>query len=78
MENISDDPSGILLESVLEGLAEYYSRELSQKIRRGLQDNAEKCLVAASIPFGYMKGPDGKYAINPDEAPIVREMLFSA
>ena len=75
MENISDDPSGILLESVLEGLAEYYSRELSQKIRRGLQDNAEKCLVAASIPFGYMKGPDGKYAINPDEAPIVREIF---
>ena len=75
MENISDDPSGILLESVLEGLAEYYSRELSQKIRRGLQDNAEKCLVAASIPFGYMKGSDGKYAINPDEAPIVREIF---
>lgn len=75
MENISDDPSGILLESVLEGLAEYYSRELSQKIRRGLQDNAEKCLVAASIPFGYMKGPDGKYAINPDEEPIVREIF---
>ena len=75
VENISDDPSGILLEAVLEGLSEYYSRELSQKIRRGLQDNAEKCLVASSIPFGYMKGPDGKYAINPDEAPIVKEIF---
>ena len=75
MENISDEPSGILLESVLEGLAEYYSRELSQKIRRGLNDNASKCLVAASIPFGYMKGPDSKYAINPDTAPIVKEIF---
>lgn len=75
MENISDEPSGILLESVLEGLAEYYSRELSQKIRRGLNDNASKCLVAASIPFGYMKGPDSKYAINPETAPIVQEIF---
>lgn len=75
MENISDEPSGILLESVLEGLAEYYSRELSQKIRRGLNDNASKCMVAASIPFGYMKGPDNKYAINPETAPIVKEVF---
>ena len=75
MENISDEPSGVLLESVLEGLAEYYSRELSQKIRRGLRDNASKCMVAASIPFGYMKGPDSKYAINPDTAPIVKEVF---
>ena len=31
-ENISDDASGILMEAVLEGMAEYYSVELSQKI----------------------------------------------
>ena len=35
-ENISDDPSGILIEGVLESMAEYYSAELSQKIRRGM------------------------------------------
>lgn len=75
MENISDDPSGILLESVLEGLAEYYSRELSQKIRRGLNDNASKCMVASSIPFGYMKGPDGKFAVHPEESVIVKEIF---
>ena len=45
MENISDDPTGILMESLLEGLAEYYSKELSQKVRRGHEDNARKCLV---------------------------------
>ena len=32
-ENISDDASGVLMEAVLEGMAEYYSVELSQKIR---------------------------------------------
>ena len=34
-ENISDGPEGIILESMLEGYAEYYSAELSQKIQRG-------------------------------------------
>ena len=43
-ENISDDASGVLMEAVLEGMAEYYSVELSQKIRRGMDINAEKCL----------------------------------
>ena len=35
-ENISDDASGILMESVLESIAEYYSQELSQKIKAGI------------------------------------------
>lgn len=34
-ENISDGPEGIILESMLEGYAEYFSAELSEKIRRG-------------------------------------------
>ena len=43
-ENIADDASGILVEGVLESMAEYYSVELSQKIHRGMAINAEKCL----------------------------------
>ena len=41
-ENIADDASGILVEGVLESMAEYYSVELSQKIHRGMAINAEK------------------------------------
>ena len=36
-ENISDDASGILMESVLEGMAEYQSYEHSQKIKAGIK-----------------------------------------
>lgn len=43
-ENITDDASGILIEGVLGSMAEYYSVELAQKINRGMQLNAEKCL----------------------------------
>ena len=74
MEQISDDPTGILMESLLEGLAEYYSSELSRKIRRGMDDNAAKCLCNGQIPFGYKRGEDGRFAIDEQEAPIVQEI----
>ena len=42
MENIPDSPEGILLESLLEGMNQYYSEELSQKVRRGLRETRIK------------------------------------
>ena len=75
MENIQDNPTGVLMESILEGFAEYYSKELAQKIRRGQRNNAEKCLAPGSLPLGYKKGADGKYEIIPAEAAIVREIF---
>lgn len=75
MENISDDPTGVLMESLLEGLAEYYSKELSRKVLRGHEDNARKCLVNGRLPLGYIRGEDGRYAIHEAEAEIVREIF---
>ncbi len=75
MENIQDGPVGVLMESVLEGFAEYYSRELSQKVKRGMASNAEKCMTLGPHPLGYTRGPDGRYAIVPAEAEIVREIF---
>lgn len=75
MENITDDATGILLESMLEGLAEYYSAELARKVTRGMQDNAEKCLVNGSLPYGYIKDSSSHYAIDPDKAPVVVELF---
>lgn len=62
------------MESLLEGLAEYYSKELSRKIRRGMEDNASKCLCNGQIPFGYRRGEDGRFAVDEAEAPIVQEI----
>lgn len=74
-EPISDEPAGILMESMLEGWAEYYSRELSAKVRRGHADNAKKCMVNGALPLGYCRGADGKYQIVPEEAAVVREIF---
>ena len=59
-ENISDGPEGIILESMLEGYAEYYSAELSEKIQRGQKENALKCKNnGGNTPLGYVVGTDG-------------------
>ena len=72
-ENISDNPEGIILESVLEGMAEFYSCELSQKITRGMMESAYKChSVGGSIPIGY-KVENKKLVIDPPRAKIVKE-----
>ena len=78
-EAIPDGPEGILLESVLEGSAEYYSANLAQNIKRGMMYNAEQCKVnSGSIPLGYCKGPDGRYAIDEAGAEVVREIYRKA
>lgn len=74
-ENISDGPEGIILESMLEGMAEYYSAELAQKINRGLRENALKGKNnGGRIPLGYQLGEDRYLKIDPLTAPIVREI----
>lgn len=53
-ENINDDASGILMESVLEGMAEYYSAELGQKVKRGMKINADNHYYnGGTVPLGY-------------------------
>ena len=53
-ENISEGSEGIILESVLEGMAEYYSADLSEKVIRGLTENAIKCKFNSDpITFGF-------------------------
>ena len=75
-EQISDTPEGIILESMLEGMAEYYSADLAVKITRGMKENALKCRYnGGGMPFGYMVGPDQKLVINPQTAPIVVEIF---
>ena len=72
-ENISKNPEGIILEAVLEGIAEYYSADLSQKITRGMRESALKCqCVGGHIPLGY-KIEDHKLVVDPETAHIVHE-----
>ena len=78
-ENIPDSPEGVILESMLEGMAEYYSLELAQKVRRGQKESRLKGNYAGGgIPYGYrVETVDGnkKYVIKNEEAAIVKRMF---
>ena len=72
MENIPDTPEGIILESLLEGMNQYYSAELSQKVKRGMRETRKKGFYQGGrLPYGYKL--DGRKII-PDEtrAEVVR------
>lgn len=74
-ENISEGPEGVILESVLEGMAEYYSLQLSQNVKRGLLETAKKHkAIGGRPPLGY-DTDNGYYVINPEEAPIVKTIF---
>ena len=72
MEPIADGPEGIILEGMLESMAEYYSANLSENIKRGTYDSALNRQTIGSVPLGYKRGPDGRYAIDETMAPIVK------
>lgn len=72
-ESITDDASGILVEGMLESMAEYYSAELSQKVKRGIKESLIKGnFIGGYGLFGYSI-VDKKWTINPYEARIVKE-----
>lgn len=71
-ENMPDGPESVILESVLEGMAEYYSLQLSQNIKRGYRENAKKCKYAGGrVPLGYKLNEDKTFAVDPATAPTV-------
>ena len=76
-EHISEGPEGIILESLLEGYAEFYSAELSEKIHRGQKENALKGKNnGGGIPLGYaLDKQTQKLVIDPETAPLVVEIF---
>jgi len=76
MELIPDTPEGLILESLLEGMNQYYSDELSQKVKRGMKETRIKGLFQGGrLLYGY-KLDGRKVVINENEAEIVK-MFFN-
>lgn len=74
-EHIPDSSSGIILETILEGMAEYYSANLSENVKRGLYDNAKKGIPNGRVPFGYYKDENKKVCINEHDAKIIYDLF---
>ena len=74
LENFDDSPESIILQSVIEGYNEYYSKNLRREVMKGLMENARTCRHTGGKPcLGYDVNKDTlKYVINPFEAEAVK------
>ena len=89
VENITDDPAGVITESVLEGMAEYFSLNLGENVKRGMGLNADKCYYnGGTVPLGFkleeaerISRKNNKpmikyrYVIDEEKAPIIRKVF---
>ena len=74
-ESIPDTPEGIILEAVLEGMAEYYSVQLATNVKRGMDNVARKGQsVGGTIPLGY-RSVNKKLEPDPQTAPLVKRIF---
>ena len=76
---VVEGPEGINFDALMEGFTEYYNAVLARKVKRGMSDNARKCLANGSkAPLGYKVDPISKtYVIDEDQADIVRFVFES-
>lgn len=75
MEPIPEGAAGVLTEGMLEAIAEWYSRNLSENVRRGMNDNARKCLYNGTTVYGYDGIRNQRYQINEEQAAVVRQIF---
>ena len=73
-EQIGEDKTSILIEALLEAMDEYYSINLAEEVKRGMNEKFSRGGVVSQPPFGYKMGDD-VFVPNEETAPIVR-MIF--
>lgn len=70
-EPIEDSPIGFFQEGLLELLAEYFVKNLSKEVKKGMQQRAEEGLPTGAVPFGY-RSSGGSVTIHEAEAEVVK------
>lgn len=73
-EDFDDTAAGRFALRSMMNVNQFYSENMAEDIRRGLQDNASKCKSNGSLPFGLYKDETGRVAVNEAEAEIIREI----
>jgi site-specific DNA recombinase len=74
-EQLDESPESVILESMLEGMAEYYSKNLSREVMKGMRETAYQCKHTGGFPpFGYNVNTENKYEINEFEAIAVKKI----
>ena len=74
-EQLGEDNTSILIEALIEAMDEYYSLNLAEEVKRGMNEKFSRGGVVSQPPFGY-KMKDGIFAPDEVNAPIV-QMIYS-
>ena len=73
LERMDDSPESIMMEAVLEGMSEYYSKNLAREVRKGMNETALQCKHTGGCPpLGYDLDENRHLIINESEAQAVR------
>lgn len=75
-EKLDNSPESLILEGVIESMAQYYSANLSREVRKGMKETAMQCKHTGGIPpLGYKVNTDKHYEIDEREAFIIKEIF---
>ncbi len=75
-EDFEDNAAGWFALRNMMNVNQFYSEALAEDVKRGMMDNAKKCMVNGKISFGFRKGSDGRYEIVLEESEIIREIFY--
>lgn len=75
-ESIEEDKFSGILEAMLEAMAEYYSLNLSDEVKKGMTEKARRGGLQTAPPFGY-RARDNVLVPQAEESALVR-WIFSA
>ena len=74
-EEFGDTATGRFMLRSMMNLNQFYSENMSEDIKRGMDENARKCRINGLVPLGYKRGDEGRYAIDEKTAPVVLEIF---
>jgi site-specific DNA recombinase len=76
LENLDGSPESLILESLLEGMAQYYSMNLAREVAKGMKETGLQAKSnGGKPPLGYDLDADRRYVINEQEAAVVRHIF---
>lgn len=73
-EQLGDDKLSMLMEAIIEAMDEYYSINLAEEVKRGMQEKVSRGEPVTPPAFGYIIR-EKAYLPDPETAPIVRSIF---
>lgn len=75
-EDFDDSAAGRFAARSMMNVNQFYSDSMAEDVKRGMNSNAARCMVASGrLPLGYKSGEDLRWILDEERAPVVREIF---